>query len=116
VGPGVREALNAVGVRVLRRGEAALGQTQVAQHVLERLLGDFAVALVAGHEPAVQVGGHEEGVVVEHLLEVRHEPALVHRITVKAAGDEVVHAAGCHPVEGLRDHLRLAPAEEQLER
>ena len=46
------QALDAVGVGVLRRGEAALGQGELAQHVVERLLDDLAVALLAGHDPA----------------------------------------------------------------
>ena len=36
LGPGERQALDALGVGVLRRGEAALRQQQLAQHVLER--------------------------------------------------------------------------------
>ena len=68
----------------------------------------------------MQIRGGEERVVVEHLLEVGDEPALVDRVAVEAAADEVVHAAGRHPVEGLRDHLERASsaagAEQELER
>ena len=108
--PGERQALDAVGVGVLRRGEAAALERELAQHVLDRLLDDLAVALLAEHEPAVQVGDGELRVVVEHLLEVRHEPALVDRVAVEAAADEVVHPAGRHPVERPLGHLALASA------
>jgi len=47
--PRVREALDAVGVRVLRRREAAFLETQVAEQVLDGLFRDLAVALVSGH-------------------------------------------------------------------
>ena len=98
-GPRVGQTLDAVRVRVLRRGERALRQRQVAEHVLDRLLDDLPVAVASGHEPAVEVRRDEQGVVVEHLLEVRDEPALVDRIAVKAAADQVVHAARGHGVE-----------------
>ena len=117
--PGEREALDAVRVGVLRRGEAALGQPQLAHHVVERLLDDRAIPRLARDDERVQVGGGEQRVVVEHLLEVRHEPALVDRVAVEAAADEVVHPAGRHPVERLRHHrhrLRRAAAQQELER
>ena len=55
LGPGERQPLDAVGVGVLRRGEPALGQQQLAQHVLDRLARDLAIAVRAGDQPAVQV-------------------------------------------------------------
>ena len=114
--PRVGQPLDALGVGVLRRGEAAVGQAQVAQHVLDGLLGHLAVALGAGDEPPVQVRGDEQRVVVEHLLEVRHEPALVDGVAVEAAADEVVHPAGRHRVERLHRRLDLPATQEQLER
>ena len=104
VRPGEGEALDAVGVRVLRRGEPALGQPQLPQHVVQGLLGHAAVALVPGHDPGVQVGRGEERVVVEHLLEVRDEPVRVHGVAVEAAAEQVVHAACGHAVEGEAGH------------
>ena len=38
-------------------------------------------------------------IVVEHLLEMRHEPALVDGIAGKAAADLIVDAAERHPLE-----------------
>ena len=115
LGPRVGQALDAVGVGVLRRREAAFGQAQVAQQVVERFLRDLAIALVPGHEPAVQVHGGEQRVVVEHLLEVRDEPLPVDGIAVKAAADEVVHAARGHRVQCLHRRLQLTAAQEKLE-
>ncbi len=108
-----------VRVGVLGGGEAAAGKAELAQHVVERLLDDGAVAGLPRHGPRVQVGGGEEGVVVEHLLEVRHEPAVVDRVAVEAAADEVVHPAGRHAVQRRLHHrhgLGRPAAEEELER
>ena len=63
----------------------------------------------------MEVRRDEQRVVVEHLLEVRDEPALVDRVAVEAAADQVVHASGGHGVERLGDHGQLAAAHEQLE-
>ena len=114
--PRVGESLDAVGVRVLRRREAALAQAQLAEHVVEGLLRDLPVALLAGDDPGVQIDRREQRVVVEHLLEVRDEPLLVDGVAVEAAAHEVVHAAGRHRVERLRRQLPLAAAEQELER
>ena len=83
---------------------------------VDRLVRDLAVALLAEHEPAVEVRGDEQRVVVEHLLEVRHEPLRVDGVAVEAAADEVVHPAGGHAVERALDQLGLAAAQQELER
>ena len=59
----------------------------------------------------MQVRGREQGVVVEHLLEVRDEPDRVDGVAVEAAAELVVDAARGHPVERRRRHLerRLVP-------
>ena len=44
-------------------------------------------------------------VVVGHLLEVRHYPALVNRVAMKAAGKLVVHAAFGHLGQCRDDHI-----------
>ncbi len=109
----------AVGVGVQRRGEPALGQRHVAQQVVERLLRDDPVPLLAGRRVRVQVGRGQQGVVVEHLLEVRHQPSAVHRVAGEAAGQYVVHPPGRHPVQRRRHHRRrlgiAAPAHPQQE-
>src|SRR5207249_2945051 len=47
------EPLHALGVGVLRRGEAAVLETELPQHVAERLLGDAPVPLLPRDEPPV---------------------------------------------------------------
>ena len=120
--PHVELALDAFGVGVLGGEEAAVGVVQVAQHVGDGLLDDAPVALGAGDHPTVQVGAGEERLVVEHLLEVRHEPVRVDRVAVEAAADLVVDAAGGHRVERAGDHLQhlgragSVPAEVEQQR
>ena len=114
--PDVELALHALGVRVERRVEAALGAAHLAQGPIERLLGDGPEQRLAGHLPAVQVGAREQRVVVEHLLEVGDQPVRVHRVAREAAAHLVVHPAGGHRAQRVRAHLGLAAAQQELDR
>ena len=58
----------------------------------------------------VGVDADEQRLVVEHLLEVRHEPALVDRVAGEATADVVVDAAGRHRVERRRHGGEAAAA------
>ena len=71
-----------------------------------RLSGDL-------RPPEVQAG--EEGVVVEHLLEVGDQPALVHGVAGEAAADLVVDAAVGHGGQGAARH-RPRPGEPSRRR
>ena len=119
--PRERRALDAVGVGVLGGGEAAVLERELAQQVVEHALGDLAPLLVAGHLPGREIRAREQRVVVEHLLEVRHEPDRVDRIAVEAAAELVVNAAVGHaPQRAQRHRERLlaaaAPMRAQQER
>ncbi len=113
--PGERQPLDTVGVGVLRRREAAALERELAQHVVDRQVGNPPVALVAEPARRMQIHRGEQRVVVEHLLEVRHEPALVDGVAVKAAADDVPHAAEDHRVEREPRHRLLVAAEQKLE-
>ena len=52
----------------------------------------------------MRVNPGEQCVVVQHLLEVRHDPVGVHRVPGEAAPDLVIHAAPGHRVGGARHH------------
>jgi hypothetical protein len=73
-GPHERRAFLALGVGVLAGGERTVGRGQLADHVVERGFADRPVAGVAGERPGVDVDPRQLRVVVEHLLEVRHQP------------------------------------------
>ena len=104
-GPHEELALVALGVRVLRRVEAARRIRHLAQDVVERLLADPPILGVAEGKPAVQVERGELAVVVEHFLEVGHQPLGVDRVAVEAAAELVVHPAAGHARERGLDHL-----------
>ena len=87
---------HALRVGVERRGEAALRGAQLGDHPVAGLLGDPGAGGIAGEAPPVQVDPRELGVVVEHLLEVRHDPGAVDGVAREPARHLVVHAAARH--------------------
>ena len=103
--PDVEEALLALGVGVEGGREPALRGAQLAEQEVGRLARDALAERVAGLPPPAHVEAEQLGVVVEHLLEVRHHPAGVDGVAGEAAGELVVHAAPGHRVAGLVDHL-----------
>ena len=112
--PDERQPLDAFGVGVLAGGEGAVGRRELADHVVEGSRRDVAVAGLAGRRPGVEVDPRELGVVVEHLLEVRHEPDRVGRVAVEAAAELVVDPAVGHLVErephdGVEPGVAAAP-------
>ncbi len=104
-------ALHALGVGVLRGEEPAVSMAQVAQQVGGRPAHHLAVPLGAGDLPRPRVQADELRVVVEHLLEMRDQPAMIRRVAVEAAAELVEDPAGRHPVQRELHHLqRLRPA------
>ncbi|CAM5710305.1 hypothetical protein SVIOM74S_06101 [Streptomyces violarus] len=97
-----------VAVGVQRGGEPALGGAQFAHHEVGGLQGDPAGELGAGGTPEVGVDPAQQGVVVQHLLEVRHDPVTVDRVAGEAAAELVVDAAPGHALAGVLRHLEGA--------
>ena len=114
--PDVELALDPLGVGVERRAEAALGPAHLGERPVERLAGHRPEQRLARDLPAVQVGAREQGVVVEHLLEVGDEPVRVDRVAREAAADLVVHPARRHRAQRVGRHVELATAQQELER
>ena len=110
--PDVEPALLALGVGVEGRVEAALGAAHLAQRPVEGLLADPPEEVVMRDQPAVQVDAGQQRVVVQHLLEVGHEPIGVHRVAREAAADLVVHPARRHRAQraGASSRSRLGAA------
>ena len=78
---------------------------QVSQHEADGLVQHLAEARAAGHLPGVQVQPGEQGVVVQHLLEVGHDPLGVHRVAAEAAAQVVVDPPRGHGVERVDHHV-----------
>src|SRR5690606_19020984 len=89
-------------------GEAALGgghlALQPADGVGDDALaegGEVVVAAAGGLDGAAGVAAEQERVVVEHLLEVGHDPAGVDGVAGEAAAELVVDAAAGHGAEDV---------------
>ena len=85
-------------VRVLACVEAAIFLDPRVRliHPRDNAFGDLTEERIAGNLPTMNVILEQLRIVVGHLLEVRHEPAFVHGVTMKAAGELIVHAAARH--------------------
>ena len=92
--------------------EAAAGIGQIAIDVDQGVLGDRRQQRIRGRLRRLDQREHELRLVVEHLLEVRDAPLLVHRVAVEAAADVVAHAALGHRHERRHHHVppRIATA------
>ena len=114
--PGVGQTLDAVRVGVQRRGEPALRRAQVAQQELRGLLrhppGEGGMRARDAGE--VGVDPQQQRVVVEHLLEVRHDPARVDAVAGETARELVVHAAAGHPPRRRRRQVQRLPRARAL--
>ncbi len=109
-------------VGVLGREEAAGRVAHLADDIVERLFGDAAIEWVAAVLERLDIDARQQRVVVEHLLEVRHQPLLVDAIAVESAAELVVHAALGHGAQGLLQHAHallvagaLGVAQQELE-
>ena len=121
--PHIVLALLALAVGVLGGVEPALGVAHLTQQVVERLLGYTAVEGLAGELVSVEVELRQQGVVVEHLLEVGDQPVGVGGVAMEPAADLVVDAAEGHRFQGLFRHLErlglaraVVEAQQELQR
>ena len=99
--PAVKLSLMTFAVGVLGGKKAAIGVRQVAQNVIQNVADDFRVALVAADEKGVEVKLRELRIVIEHLLEMRHEPLGVHGVAREAAAKLVVNSPSIHAVASV---------------
>ena len=89
------------------RVEGGIEPTFVGGHlpfdVAQDILGHHLPAPIPRPRKSSGVSADELRLVVEHLLEVRHEPARIGGIAMEAATDLVVHAAADHRLQGVSD-------------
>ena len=90
---------------------------------IDDAFGDFAKKRLARDLVAVQKILQQLRIVVRHFLEMRHAPALVHRIAMESAGQLVVDASRAHFLQRERGNFqhpraaaRLVAFEQQIER
>src|SRR5258708_23752439 len=80
-GPDVILSFVTFAVGIERGIETAVRRSHLAAYPLDRIVDDVAHLFVVSRLPEMRSESHEQRVVVEHLLEVRHQPLGVHRIT-----------------------------------
>ena len=103
--PDVELALLAFRIGVERSRERAARRRHLAREPGHRLACARAKQQLAGAHMRERQQLDELRVVVEHLLEMRHQPFLVDRIAREAAAEVIVDAAVRHALERELDHL-----------
>ena len=53
----------------------------------------------------MQVKTREQGIVIEHLLEVWHQPVRIHRVTMETSAELVIDTSGGHLATRVFDNL-----------
>ncbi len=101
-GPDEEFPFDALGVGVLRCVESACFVEHFGEEIADDLARRVRVPRLAEGAEAVDVEAKEEGVIVEHLLEMRDEPALVGRVTMEAPAEVIPDASRAHPIESAR--------------
>jgi len=99
VGPDVEFALVTFAVGVERGVEPAFRRRHLATDPFAGLDRNAANLFVLRRLPEVRAESGEEGVVVEHLLEMGDEPARIDRVARESATDLIVDATARHFAE-----------------
>ena len=100
--PYIEFAFLALAVGIERGGDASLGEKHFALEPFNRFAHAAGVKRFARFLPDARIKLDELGIVVEHLFEMRDEPAFIHRIACEAAPQMIVDAALGHVVEHAR--------------
>ena len=93
-------------VRIQRGVEATLRRPHIAQHEPQDVPRCVGEKWIVGNLVGLGIRDGELGLVVEHLLKMRHMPNSVGRITMESAADVVVDAAARHLAQRLQRHLQ----------
>ena len=105
--PDVKFPLLMLAVGIEAACEAAFPGHHLAADPSERLIDPLsiqrALRLLPNHGQQID----ELGVVIEHLLEMRDEPARIGRVAGEPAAEMIVNAALGHRVERLHDRIAI---------
>jgi len=123
-GPDVEAPLLAFAVGVLGGIERAVRAREIARDVREHVTRGRGVLGAAGDGVALEVGVRDLRLVVQHLLEMRHEPLAIRRIAVESAAELIADPARSHRVElrfrhrarrGMARRIAQPPAPQEIE-
>ena len=109
--PGEEPAFLALAFRIeavgVRSGvEGAFRRSHVALDVSQDLARDVSELLVSRRLVTLDVGARKQSVVIEHLLEVRHQPSNVGGVAVKASAHVIPDASPSYSFECSGRHLQ----------
>ena len=89
-GPDIEFAFLALAVGIHRRIKTAVGGCHFADDPVEGFTDRSQVEFIAGDLPGLGINRHQQAVVVEHLLEMGHEPGAISTVTGKPAPEMIV--------------------------
>ena len=90
----------------IRRGIKPSGRVgHLPENIIKHFRRDLAIGGLLGHLIGFQIGPGQEGIVVEHLLEMRNQPTLVGRVPREPSSDMIVESPGRHRIKRACDHL-----------
>ncbi len=95
-------------VRVFGGVESAFRVRHFTANVLQRVLRHLGVKRVICCLGGFEIRQRELGLVVQHLLEVRHAPVGIDRVAVKASTNVVAHATDSHRLKRFQHHMLRA--------
>src|SRR4029079_1272255 len=104
-GPDVKLPLFALRIGIEGSRKRPFGRGHLALQPADRLGGALAEQGVAGLGKSQRQQFQKLSVVVEHFLEMRHQPALVDRIARETAAEVVVNAALADALQRVFDQL-----------
>ena len=112
LGPAVEFPFLTFAVGILGRIKPAVRVGHVVGHIAQNVPGNVGMPGLAGNQERLEVEDGQLGVVVEHLLEVRHEPPFIDAVSGETTAQVISDASGGHVVTGRENRLnRLGIAE-----
>ena len=85
--------------------ESPIRRGHLARQPTEGVVRHATCFGIARGLPEMRAEPHEQCIVVQHLLEVRHQPLRIHGVAREPAADLIVDAAARHALESVRRHL-----------
>src|SRR5437899_5005628 len=79
-------------ISIFGRERAAFLRYHVASDIIQNVARDGFVLRVSSYLETVKIRNRELCLNVEHILEVRHVPVTIDRVTMKTADDVIMHS------------------------
>ena len=103
--PGKKFTFFSLAVCILGGIKATFRRDHFTNNIIKRFLDNTFIKRIASDEIGMQIEATEQSVVVEHFLEVWHEPLSIYRVAMKTSTQLVVDTAIGHMLKGYFDNL-----------